>query len=180
MEAQRKKLELVKSKIRSYPDFPKPGILFRDVFSVLRNPSAFRALQDVMIEHVSSQLTPRPEAVVALEARGFLLGPLIALHFDIPFIPVRKKGKLPGEVMQTSFTLEYGTDIFEIQSLSITGGLNVLIIDDLLATGGSLNAVCQLMEQLQATVLECLVVMELTDMKGRENVKAPVHSLIQF
>jgi adenine phosphoribosyltransferase len=82
------------------------------VFSVLRNPSAFRALQDVMIEHVSSQLTPRPEAVVALEARGFLLGPLIALHFDIPFIPVRKKGKLPGEVMQTSFTLEYGTVSF--------------------------------------------------------------------
>jgi adenine phosphoribosyltransferase len=83
--------------------------VFRDLFSLLRNPRAFRALQDVMIEHISSQLTPRPEAVVALEARGFVLGPLIALHFDIPFIPVRKRGKLPGEVMQASFTLEYGT-----------------------------------------------------------------------
>ncbi|GFG30967.1 hypothetical protein Cfor_06916, partial [Coptotermes formosanus] len=137
MEGQTEKLELVKRNISSYPDFPKPGILFRDLFSLLRNPRAFRALQDVMIEHISSQLTPRPEAVVALEARGFVLGPLIALHFDIPFIPVRKRGKLPGEVMQASFTLEYGTDIFEIQSSSITGGLNVLIIDDLLATGGT-------------------------------------------
>jgi len=85
--------------------------LFRDLFSVLRNPSAFRALQDVMIEYVS-QLTSRPEAVVALEARGFLLGTSIALHFDIPFIPIRKKGKLPGEVIRTSFTLEYGTVSF--------------------------------------------------------------------
>jgi adenine phosphoribosyltransferase len=76
---------------------------------VLRNPSAFRALQDVVIEHVSLQLTPKPEAIVALEARGFLLGPLIALHFGIPFIPIRKKGKLPGQVMQVSFALEYGT-----------------------------------------------------------------------
>jgi adenine phosphoribosyltransferase len=76
---------------------------------VLRNPSAFHALQDVMIEHVSSQLTPKPEVIVALEARGFLLGPLIALHFNIPFIPIRKKGKLPGQVMQVSFALEYGT-----------------------------------------------------------------------
>jgi adenine phosphoribosyltransferase len=82
--------------------------IFRDVFSLLRNPSAFRALQDVMIEHVSLHLTPKPEVVVGLDARGFLFGPLIALHFDIPFIPVRKKGKLPGQVMQVSFALEYG------------------------------------------------------------------------
>lgn len=85
--------------------------IFRDLFSVLRNPSAFRALQDVMMEYVS-QLTPRPEAVVALEARGFLFGTSIALHFDIPFIPIRKKGKLPGEVILNSFTLEYGTVSF--------------------------------------------------------------------
>lgn len=177
---QKKKLELVKNHIESYPDFPKPGILFRDVFSVLRNPSAFRALQDVMIEHVSLQLTPKPEAVLGLDARGFLFGPLIALHFDIPFIPVRKKGKLPGQVMQVSFALEYGTDMLEIQSTGIKSGQNVLIIDDLLATGGSLNAACQLVQQLHATVLECLVVVELVDLKGRENVKAPVHSLLQF
>ena len=151
-EEQKKKLEFVKSNIISYPDFPKPGILFwwdiwfiiiiiiiiyvneavsrggfvtvstvnyltkyctifRDLFPVLRNPSAFRALQDVMIDCVS-QLTSRPEAVVALEARGFLFGTQIALHFDIPFIPIRKKGKLPGEVIHTSFALEYGTVSF--------------------------------------------------------------------
>lgn len=85
--------------------------IFRDLFSVLRNPSAFRALHDVIIEYVS-QLTTRPEAVVALEARGFLFGPSIALHFDIPVIPIRKKGKLPGEVIHNSFTLEYGTVSF--------------------------------------------------------------------
>lgn len=82
--------------------------IFRDLFSVLRNPSAFRALQEVVIEHVSLHLTPKPEAVVALDARGFLFGPLIALHFDIPFIPIRKRGKLPGQVMQVSYALEYG------------------------------------------------------------------------
>jgi adenine phosphoribosyltransferase len=84
-------------------------MIFRDLFSVLRNPKAFHALQDVMIEHVSSQLTPKPDAIVSLDARGFLLGPLLAFHFDIPFIPIRKKGKLPGDVTQVSFTLEYGT-----------------------------------------------------------------------
>ncbi|XP_023711779.1 adenine phosphoribosyltransferase [Cryptotermes secundus] len=177
---QEQKLEFVKNHIESYPDFPKPGILFRDLFSVLRNPCAFRALQEVMIEHVSLQLTPKPEAVVALDARGFLIGPLIALHFDIPFIPIRKRGKLPGQVIQVSFALEYGTDIFEIQSVGIKSGQNVLIVDDLLATGGSLNAACQLVQQLHATVLECLVIIELVDLKGRDNVKAPVHSLIQF
>jgi len=179
LEEQRKKLELVKGNIKSYPDFPKPGVLFRDLFSVLRNPSAFRALQDVMIEYVS-HLTSRPEAVVALEARGFLLGTSIALHFEIPFIPIRKKGKLPGEVIGTTFTLEYGTDVFEIQSSSITSGQNVIIVDDLLATGGSMKASCQLVERLQATILVCLVVMELVDLKGRDNIKVPVHSLIQF
>lgn len=179
VEERRKKLELVKRNIKNYPDFPKPGVLFRDLFSVLRNPSAFRALQDVMIEYVS-HLTSRPEAVVALEARGFLLGTLIARHFDIPFIPIRKKGKLPGEVICTTFTLEYGTGVFEIQSSSITSGQNVIIVDDVLATGGSMKASCQLVEQLQATVQVCLVVMELVDLKGREKIKAPLHSLIQF
>jgi adenine/guanine phosphoribosyltransferase-like PRPP-binding protein len=146
MEEQKKKLQLVKEHIESYPDFPKPGTLFRwelgecfglhslylksvtistiiysmelspykyyalarDLFPVMRNPTAFHALRDLIIEHVSSQLIAKPEAVVALDARGFLFGPLVALHFDIPFIPIRKRGKLPGEVTQASYTLEYG------------------------------------------------------------------------
>jgi adenine phosphoribosyltransferase len=90
-------------------------VIFRDLFPVFRNPRAFRALHDVMIEYVSSQFNPKPDAIVALDARGFLLGPLLALHFDIPFIPVRKRGKLPGDVTQVSFTLEYSMVSYSLQ-----------------------------------------------------------------
>ncbi|KAJ9586664.1 hypothetical protein L9F63_019739 [Diploptera punctata] len=173
-----KKLEYVKKNIRSYPDFPKPGIIFRDIFSVLSNPPAFHALKDALFEHVS-EITPKPDVIVVLESRGFLFGPIVALH-NIPCVPVRKKGKLPGDICRQEYTLEYGTDVFEIQSDSIKAGQNVLVIDDLLATGGSLKAACLLVKQLKANVIQCLVVMELLNLKGRNHVAVPTHSLIQF
>lgn len=172
------RLDIVKNSVKRYPDFPKPGIVFIDIFSVLKDVKAFHALQDVLTEHVSQ--LEQIDAVVALESRGFLFGPQIALHLDVPFIPIRKQGKLAGEVKQVSYALEYGMDVFEIQADSLPSGKNVLVVDDLLATGGSLAASCQLISELGCRVVECLVVFEIADLKGREKIAAPVHSLLQY
>jgi len=173
----RNKLNLVKNSLQRYPDFPKPGIVFVDIFSVLRNSNTFRALKELLVSHVQG-LGP-VDVIVALESRGFLFGPIIALQLGLPFVPIRKKGKLPGKVNQVSFTLEYGTDVFEVQTDSILPNQKVLLLDDLLATGGSLTAACRLVSQLEAEVIQCLVIIELVDLKGREKIPAPVHSLIQ-
>ncbi|XP_054289990.1 adenine phosphoribosyltransferase-like [Macrosteles quadrilineatus] len=170
-------LELIKKNIQRFPNFPKAGITFIDIFSVLRNYKAFCALKEIIIDHVKT--LERVDVVAALESRGFLFGPVVALELGLPFVPIRKKGKLPGKVEQVSFTLEYGQDVFEIQSESILPNQGVLLLDDLLATGGSLAASCQLISQLKAKVVECLVIIELTDLKGRDKVPAPVHSFIQ-
>nr|CAD7432690.1 unnamed protein product [Timema monikensis] len=136
MEEFKEDIELVKSNISSYPDFPKPGILFRDIFSIFNNPKAAKALDSVLLRYVR-KIVPQTDVVVALESRGFLFGPTLALELGVPFVPVRKKGKLPGTVYQQSYALEYGTDILEIQASSIQLGQKVLIVDDLIATGGS-------------------------------------------
>ncbi|XP_014274513.1 adenine phosphoribosyltransferase [Halyomorpha halys] len=173
------KLRIVKENIRSYPDFPKKGVLFWDVFSILGNSQSLKALMDLLVDHVSSINSPI-DAVIGLESRGFLLGPSIALSLDVPFVPIRKKGKLPGKLAEKEFTLEYGSDTFEIQRDSLKAGQSVLIVDDLLATGGTMNAACQLMDDLNVKVAECFVIIELTDLKGRDNIKYPIHSLIQY
>lgn len=173
------KIDLVRNAICSYPDFPKPGILFRDVFSVLREPVAFKALHEVFVEHVKN-LSPPVQAIAALESRGFLFGPKLALEFGIPFIPIRKKGKLPGNVESISYELEYGKDTFEIQLDGLKKGINVLIVDDLLATGGSMGAACQLLKKAGLEISQCLVVMELKDLSGRSKITEPVHAFIQY
>nr|CAD7398257.1 unnamed protein product [Timema poppensis] len=134
MEEFKEDIELVKSNINSYPDFPKPGILFRDIFSIFNNPKAAKTLDSVLLRYVR-KIVPQTDVVVALESRGFLFGPTLALELGVSFVPVRKKGKLPGTVYQKSFALEYGTDILEIQASSIQLGQKVLIVDDLIATG---------------------------------------------
>ncbi|XP_049815121.1 adenine phosphoribosyltransferase [Schistocerca nitens] len=181
MEEQRltKLKELVKTNIASYPDFPKPGILFRDIFSVLKNPEAFHALQELLSSRLSN-LNPKPDVITALESRGFLFGPALALQLKLPFVPIRKRGKLPGKLHSVTYSLEYGNDTIEIQESSIGKGQNVVIIDDLLATGGTLGAACSLIEKCGANVLECIVVIELLDLKGRDGIHQPIHSLIQF
>nr|CAD7399706.1 unnamed protein product [Timema cristinae] len=179
MEEFKEDIELVKSNISSYPDFPKPGILFRDIFSIFNNPKAAKALDSVLLRYVR-KIVPQTDVVVALESRGFLFGPTLALELGVPFVPVRKKGKLPGTVYQQSYALEYGTDILEIQASSIQLGQKVLIVDDLIATGGTLEASCQLVRQCGGEVLQCLVVMELQDLKGKEKVSAQVESFIKF
>lgn len=171
-------LEIVRANIASFPDFPKPGILFRDMFPIFQSPKATSALENVLIEHVKS--LSGVEALVALESRGFLLAALITSKLGLPLIPVRKKGKLPGKTKKVEFTLEYGSDAFEMKEDSIKSGQRVVIIDDLLATGGTARAAHQLVKDLGGEVIELLVLMELTELSGRTNVPCAVSSLLQF
>ncbi|XP_017769606.1 PREDICTED: adenine phosphoribosyltransferase isoform X2 [Nicrophorus vespilloides] len=179
MSGSANKIDEIKKAISSYPDFPIKGILFRDVFSVLRQPKIFGLLRDVMVEH-AKQLQPPVQVVAALESRGFLFGPLIALELNVPFVPIRKKGKLPGMTRTVQYSLEYGQDAFEMQEDAVKQGDRVLIVDDLLATGGSMSASCSLVNAFGAEVAECFVVMELSDLNGRAKIAANVHSLIQY
>ncbi|KAE8753159.1 hypothetical protein FOCC_FOCC000082 [Frankliniella occidentalis] len=171
-------LEIVKAHIASYPDFPKVGILFRDMFPIFQSPEALAALENLLVDHVKG--LQGVDAVVALESRGFLLAPLISSKLGIPMVPIRKKGKLPGKIRKVDFALEYGTDTFEMQENSIKPGQRVVVIDDLLATGGTAKAACQLIRDFSGDVVELLVLMELKDLQGRNNVQCPVHSIVQF
>lgn len=173
------KIARVKQCIKGTQDFPKPGILFRDMFPVLRDPEAFKCLTDVLIDTVKSK-APDVQVIVGLDSRGFLLGPIIAQALNISFVPVRKAGKLPGEVIQVVFTLEYGQDKFEIQKEAINPGDKVVIVDDLLATGGTMKAACELVEKVSGDIVDCLVVIELSNLKGREKVPKSVTSLISY
>jgi adenine phosphoribosyltransferase len=153
--------------------------LFRDIFSVFQKPDLLATLREVLLAY-ATKIQPPVECVAGIDARGFLLGPLIALELKVPFVPIRKKGKLPGKVLSASYALEYGHDTLEIPEQSIKKGQAVLVVDDLLATGGSLSAACKLVEQLQGKVASCLVLMELTQLKGRSHVPANVVSVIEY
>ncbi|KAL8580324.1 hypothetical protein ACOMHN_039535 [Nucella lapillus] len=169
----------VKKLISSCPDFPKPGILFRDIFPVLRDCEVFRELIGLLCEQVKDQ-APKAEVIVGLESRGFLFGPMMAERLNMSFVPVRKANKLPGECHRVVYTLEYGEDVFEVQKDSIKPGQSVVIVDDLLATGGTMKAAIDLMDKAGAEVAQCLVVIELTYLKGQSKVPKPVQSLIQY
>ncbi|XP_061185678.1 uncharacterized protein LOC133193761 [Saccostrea echinata] len=171
------RIERIKSHIQVTPDFPKPGIYFKDSLPVLRKPDVFQDLIDLMVEKVKEK-SPDVQIIAGLESRGFLFGPIIALRLNCSFVPVRKKGKLPGEIERVSYSLEYGTDVFEIQKEAFPPGHSVVIVDDLLATGGTMNAAVTLIEKVGAKVLSGLVVIELVDLKGRDKLSVPCSSLI--
>ncbi|XP_066255566.1 adenine phosphoribosyltransferase [Euwallacea similis] len=177
--SDKEKLQLIKDSVKSYPDFPVPGVVFRDLFSVLENPPIFALLKELLIKQVK-QIQPPIESVVGLDARGFLFGPLISLDLQVPFVPIRKKGKLAGKVRSYKYSLEYGEDTMEIKEDAIKPGQRVLVVDDLLATGGTLNAACNLVSQVGGIVVKCLVVIELVDLKGRDKLPAEVLPLTQF
>lgn len=174
---KKEKLQLLRDAIKSYPDFPIPGVIFRDVFGVLSNTAALRALKDLIVEHI---LFLEVDLIAGLDSRGFLFGPIICLELGKPFLPIRKKGKLPGKVIEQSFSLEYGEATLELQTERIQKGTKVLIVDDLLATGNSMGAAIKLLRLAGAEVVECLVVIELNYLKGREKLDVPVHSLVQY
>ncbi|XP_076357869.1 adenine phosphoribosyltransferase [Tachypleus tridentatus] len=169
----------VREAIKSYDNFPKEGIIFRDLLPVFRKPELFGDLTDYLCDKIRAKV-PGVKAVVGLEARGFLLGPVIALKLKVPFVPIRKVGKLPGSVRKVSYSLEYGMDSFEIQAEALNCGEEVIIIDDLLATGGTMQAAVQLLQECGVIVAECVVIIELTELNGREKIAVPFFSVLQI
>ncbi|KAG6331730.1 hypothetical protein ID866_7359 [Astraeus odoratus] len=178
-------VEYLRSLLTQYDDFPKPGVGFLDIFPILRDPFAFETLITHFVHHITSQTIPKSvlkkvDVVVGLDARGFLLGPTIALRLGAAFVPVRKKGKLPGPCSSVSYEKEYGTDIFEMQKDAIRPGQNVLVVDDLIATGGSARAAGQLVEMQGGTVLEYLFIVEVVMSRDWQYDKAPIYSIVQY
>ena len=170
--------EALKKCIRSIPDFPKQGILFRDITTLLKNKAAFKKAIDGLAKIIKGK---KIDYVVAVESRGFIFGAALAYKLGAGFIPVRKKGKLPAETISASYALEYGTDSLYMHKDALTPNAKVLIVDDLLATGGTAAAACQLTTDLKAKIAGIIFLIELCDLKGRDKLKGyPVYSLIQY
>ncbi|KNG94827.1 adenine phosphoribosyltransferase [Pseudaestuariivita atlantica] len=155
--------------IRTIPDFPHEGIMFRDVTTLFADPRGFRMAVDQMLHPYAGQ---RIDAVAGLEARGFILGGAIAHQLSVGFIPIRKAGKLPGPTISQTYTLEYGTAEVEMHDDAITAGQNILLVDDLLATGGTAEAGISLIERLGGVITACAFVIDLPDLGGRKRLEA--------
>ncbi len=168
----------LKKYIRDIPDFPEPGILFRDITPLLRNPHAFNYVIDRLVDRFSQHSF---DTVVAVESRGFLFGAPLACRMGKPFVPVRKPGKLPGITSSAQYSLEYGSDVLEIHVDDIGPGERVVVLDDLLASGGTLKAAVRLVEGCGGVVTGIGLVIELMDLGGREQLKGyDVFSLVQY
>ena len=162
--------------IRDVPDFPRKGIVFKDITPLLGDPRAFARAVDLM-----SRRAARPEGVVAIESRGFVFGAALALHWRVPLVLARKSGKLPGRTVREVYSLEYGEDALELHADALEPGQQIVIVDDLLATGGTALATVRLVEQLAAKVLGTLFLIELTGLGGRGRLDGyPVESLLQY
>lgn len=170
--------QTIKELIRDIPDFPKPGIIFKDITPLLVEGKAFRRAIDMIAERYQDR---KIEQVVCVEARGFILGAPLAYKLGAGLVPVRKPGKLPYETIQTTYELEYGTDTLEIHADAIPSGCNVLIADDLLATGGTIGAVVKLVDQMKGKIAGIAFLIELEFLKGREKLKGyDVFSLLKY
>lgn len=168
----------LKQYIRSIPDFPKQGILFRDITTLLKDKYAFKKAINDLSQAVKGE---KIDYVIAVESRGFIFGAPLALKLGAGFIPVRKKGKLPAETISAEYALEYGTDSLYMHKDALKPNSKVLIVDDLLATGGTVAAVCQLTEKVKAKIAGIIFLIELCDLKGRDKLKGyPVFSLIKY
>ncbi|KAH9180007.1 adenine phosphoribosyltransferase [Lactarius sanguifluus] len=198
-------VEYIKSFLTIYQDFPKKGVTFCDIFPLFRNPLAFEALVTHIVHHLVSDVMPNSpdkkiDVIVALDSRGFLLGPVIALRLGAAFVPVRKRGKLPGECERAAFEKEYGTDEFEMQSGAIVPGQAVVIVDDIIATGalyidyrdaisgifdiqpyigGSAAAAGDLVTKQGGKLLKNIFIAEVTSLKGKDKLNTPTYSIVQ-
>jgi adenine phosphoribosyltransferase len=166
-----------KTHIRAIPDFPKPGILFYDISTLLAHPQAWRA----MIEQLAEAVRPyRPELLVGIESRGFLVAAPLALALGSGFAMVRKKGKLPGRTVRYSYDLEYGTDTIEVQEDAIAPGQRVVVLDDLIATGGTMQAAVELVRQRGGTVAAAACIIELSFLQARRRLDVPLAAMITY
>lgn len=168
----------LKALIRDIPDFPKPGILFRDITTLLRDPDGLRYTIDTMAEHCGDLA---PDYIVGMESRGFIFGAPLAYRMAAGFVPVRKPGKLPAAVHSAEYELEYGTDRLEIHQDALPAGSRVLIVDDLIATGGTAAATAELIQHSGCQLVGFSFIIELTGLNGRKNLpEAPVIALVQY
>ena len=162
-----KSCEFIKSKVRSIPNWPIKGVIFRDITTLLQDPKAFKEICQIFYNRYANEKVDR---IVGIDARGFLFGSVLAYELGIGFVPIRKKGKLPYKTISESYTLEYGEETIEIHEDAIDRGDRIVIIDDLMATGGTIAASAALVEKLGGDILECAFVIELPDLKGREKM----------
>ncbi|KAK9719415.1 adenine phosphoribosyltransferase [Basidiobolus ranarum] len=179
MTKEAQDVEKVRRLFRLCPNFPLKGIPFQDVFPVFRDPVAVEIMITHFAQHVLSTHKEKIDVVVGLDARGFLLGPLIALRLGASFIPVRKAGKLPGPNIQVTYQKEYGPDTFEMNEDAIEPGQNVIIVDDVIATGGSAKAAGQLVEKLNGNILEYLCLLSAEEVDFSEMLGYPVYSMVK-
>ena len=170
-------MDELKEKIRTIPDFPKPGIQFRDITTLLADPQAFKTVVERFVERYQDE---QIDLVVGVESRGFIIGAPLALRLEKGFIPVRKAGKLPGPVHGVEYDLEYGTDRVEVHQDAIPSGSRVLMVDDLLATGGTIEGSSRLIEKAGGDIAGYAFVIELIDLKGRNRLNHPIFSLVTF
>ena len=177
-DTYQKTCDYIKNKVRSIPDWPIKGVIFRDITTLLQDPVAHREICTIFYNRYVNQNIGK---IVGIDARGFLFGSVLAYKLDVGFVPVRKNGKLPYKTISESYTLEYGEETIEIHEDAIEKGERVVIVDDLMATGGTITAAANLVEKLGGVIVECSFVVELPDLKGREKLgNRKVFSIIEF
>lgn len=168
----------LKDKIRTVPNWPIEGVMFRDITTLLLEPEAFREACDLLYERYKDM---EIDKVVAIDARGFIFGAVLAYKLNVGFVPVRKEGKLPYKTISESYTLEYGENVVEVHKDAIEKNERILVVDDLMATGGTISAATKLVEKLEGEIVECVFLVELPDLKGREKIKNyKVFTLTEF
>ena len=170
-------MKSLKEFIDTYKDFPTKGIDFKDVLEILQYPDIF---EDLILKMSSNQFLKNAEAIISIDARGFIFGSAISLQASKPMIVARKPGKLPGELVENNYTLEYGENSLSIQKKALQKYDSYAIVDDLLATGGTVNCVSRLLQDQSKEVLGLITVVELNDLKGRSKLDFPVHSIISL
>lgn len=158
----------LESRIRTVPDWPAKGVMFRDITTLMQDPESFREACDKLYERYRSEDIDK---IVGIDARGFIFGAVLAYKLNTGFVPVRKKGKLPYKTISADYTLEYGKDVVEMHEDAIKKGEKILIVDDLIATGGTISAAVKLVEALGGEIVGCAFIIELPDLKGRERIK---------
>jgi len=168
----------IKDSIRTVPDWPVKGVMFRDITTLLQDPESLRVACDLLYDRYKAM---NIDKIVGIDARGFIFGAVLAYKLNTGFVPVRKKGKLPYKTISAEYTLEYGKDVVEMHEDAVKKGEKVVIVDDLIATGGTIAATVNLVEKLGGEILECAFIVELPDLKGREKIKGQkIFALTEF